>query len=415
MATRELTAKQKEYVKNAHARWNFKTGATRSGKSFVDTLVVAPARILNRRGKDGLNVFLGVTETTLERNILEPMRKIYGSKLVSGISRNRARLFGEEVWCLGAEKISQVAKIQGMSIKYVLGDECARWNEEVFTMLKSRLDKEYSTGDFTCNPEHPKHFIKQFIDNQEHDIYHQHYTINDNTTLPASFITNLKKEYLGTVYYKRYIDGIWALAEGLVYPSMANSLDSFLINIEDLPPRLDVYIGVDFGKEGSDTAFCAVGIDSNDILYSLYSKKTPMSGKTFDQLTADFDMFISEFRTIYKQYSVLDVYCDSAEPTYINSWRSRYKDTLRIRGSIKHPIIDRIRATNILMGLGRIKIVKKYNDVLIEGLTGAVWDSKQAEDVRLDDGTSCIDILDAFEYAWEYFLNRLVRLNHVDK
>ena len=32
------------------------------------------------------------------------------------------------VYCLGAEKITQVAKIQGMSVKYCYGDEIAKWN-----------------------------------------------------------------------------------------------------------------------------------------------------------------------------------------------------------------------------------------------------------------------------------------------
>ena len=40
----ELTPKQLQYANEANARWNLKSGAVRSGKSFVDTAVVIPDR-----------------------------------------------------------------------------------------------------------------------------------------------------------------------------------------------------------------------------------------------------------------------------------------------------------------------------------------------------------------------------------
>ena len=53
-------------------------------------------------------------------------------------------------------------------------------NKEVFQMLKSRLDKPYSCFDGSCNPEHPTHWLKEFLDTPELDIYLQKYTIFDN-------------------------------------------------------------------------------------------------------------------------------------------------------------------------------------------------------------------------------------------
>ena len=148
----QLSSKQNEYIVNANHRWNLKTGAVRSGKSFVDTAFVILYRIRERAGKAGLNVILGVSKSTIERNVLEPMRELYGDKLIGSInSQNIAKVCGEDVYCLGAEKISQVAKIQGASIKYAYGDEIAKWNKEVFQMLKSRLDKPYSCFDGACN------------------------------------------------------------------------------------------------------------------------------------------------------------------------------------------------------------------------------------------------------------------------
>ena len=97
-----------------------------SGKSYVDTAFVIPFRIRERAEKPGLNVILGVSKESIERNVLQPMREVYTDKLIGTINnRNIARVCGEDVYCLGAEKISQVAKIQGASIKYCYGDEIA--------------------------------------------------------------------------------------------------------------------------------------------------------------------------------------------------------------------------------------------------------------------------------------------------
>ena len=76
-----LSAKQNEYIRNSNKRWNIKTGATQSGKTYLDYYYTIPARIRERAGKDGLNFILGVSKSTIERNILEPMRNIYGASL----------------------------------------------------------------------------------------------------------------------------------------------------------------------------------------------------------------------------------------------------------------------------------------------------------------------------------------------
>lgn len=138
MAFNDFTAKQKEYIRNANKRWNIKSGATRSGKTYLDRVYTIPQRIRERRDKEGLSIILGVTKSTIERNILQPMRSFYTPKLVGPISSdNTCHLFGETVYCLGAEKISQQSKIRGASFKYVYGDEMAEWNEQVFNLLNA--------------------------------------------------------------------------------------------------------------------------------------------------------------------------------------------------------------------------------------------------------------------------------------
>ena len=245
----KLSRKQSEFVRCARRRWNFKGGATRSGKTFLDYRWTIPMRIRERAGKDGLVVILGVTKATVERNVLEPMRSVYGEDLVGRIdSSNTVYLFGEKCYALGAGMASQVAKIRGASIKYCYGDEVADWAGEVFQLLKSRLDREYSCFDGTFNPQHPGHWLKQFLDSGA-DIFCQTYTIDDNPFLPVSFRESLKKEYAGSVFYDRYILGRWTAAEGLVYPMVQEQLDRLVVDqLPDEARRMGRwYIAVDYG------------------------------------------------------------------------------------------------------------------------------------------------------------------------
>ena len=174
-----LSEKQKEFIKNANHRYNIKVGARRCGKTYLDNLYVIPQRILERRNKDGLYCIFGVSKGTIERNVLQPLRQIYGKSLVGTISSdNTVKIFGEQVYCLGCEKVNQVSKIQGTSIKYAYGDEIAKWNEEVFVMIQGSLDKEYSCFDGALNPENQNHWLKKnFLDKVEEknlDVYVQH-------------------------------------------------------------------------------------------------------------------------------------------------------------------------------------------------------------------------------------------------
>lgn len=400
-----FTQKQREFLDNANHRWNIKEGATRSGKTYLDFFVI-PKRIRRVSGLPGLIVILGNTKGTLQRNIIEPLQNMYGSALVGDIkSDNTAMLFGEKCYCLGADKVNQVNRIRGSSIKYCYGDEVATWHEDVFTILKSRLDKPYSKFDGTLNPENPNHWIKKFLDSDA-DIYSQKYTIDDNPTLDPLFVENLKREYSGTVYYDRYILGLWKAAEGTIYRHIADNPQSFILTTP--PPILFATIGVDFGGNGSATTFNCTGFTpglKEIITLKEYYKKGIMSP---DELERDFIMFVEECKS---SYNVADAYCDNAEQTLMQGLRSactRERVSINIRNAQKREINDRIRFFCRLQATGRHKIMQGCKHTL-EAFQTAVWDSKHlTEDVRLDDGTYNIDSLDAQEYAVEPYMRQMI-------
>lgn len=434
-----LSKKQNEYIINATHRWNIKSGAVRSGKSYVDTAYIVPKRIRERAGKPGLNVIMGVSKESIERNVLQPMREIYTSDLIGNINnRNVARVCGEDVYCLGAEKVSQVAKIQGASIKYCYGDEIAKWNKEVFQMLKSRLDKTYSCFDGACNPEHPTHWLKEFIDNVELDIYLQKYTIFDNPFLDPEFVKQLCKEYEGTIYYDRLILGLWKRADGAIYKRFADNPESFRCEIVDeFSPDSEykqfrkeditsIEIGLDFGGNQSGHSFVARGYTDNyrDVI-ALKSRRIMAKDENEDIDSNRLNELFCEFiREVIEEYAVCvkrgdyveycnveSVYWDNAETVLGNSIRNAVEKEfpwISVRPAKKRPINDRIRCTVKLMGARRFFITKDCES-LKTALTDAVWNKEVVgKDERLDDGSTDIDSLDAFEYTIERDMKYLI-------
>lgn len=435
----QLSSKQNEYIVNATHRWNIKSGAVRSGKSFVDTAYMIPFRIREVAGKPGLNAILGVSKESIERNVLQPMRELYTSQLVGTINnRNVARICGEDVYCLGAEKVSQVAKIQGSSIKYCYGDEIAKWNKEVFQMLKSRLDKPYSCFDGSCNPEHPTHWLKEFLDNPDLDIYLQRYTIFDNPFLDPEFVEQLCKEYEGTIYYDRLILGLWKRAEGAIYKKFADNPEAFRCEIvEQEEPAAEckqfkkndivsMEIGLDFGGTQSGHSFVARGYtdDYREVIAIKSRRIVPKEEKEeidsnkLDELFCDFvQEVIDKYAVIkksgdYVEYCNLEsVFFDNAETVLGNSIRNaveRRFPWISVKAAKKQAINDRIRCTVRLMGAGRFFITKDCES-LETALSDAVWDKEVKDrDERLDDGSTDIDSLDAFEYTIERDMKYLI-------
>lgn len=398
---------QLAFWNNCKARWNVKAGATRSGKTYMDYYLI-PRRLLAVAGREGLNVILGNTRETVRRNVILPMVNIYGPARISNIrTDNSCTMFGQQVFILGADNEAHVNRLRGASIKYCYGDEVTTWNQGVFEMLKSRLDKPYSVFDGTCNPDNPRHWFKAFLDSDA-DIYQQAYTIDDNPYLDPAFVVNLKKEYAGTVLYDRYIRGLWVAAEGAIYRPFVDNPERFIV--DDLPGQQirRVNIGVDFGGGSSAHAFCCTGFTTNNSIIVL-DEYREQSALTPEKLAQDFVDFV---RRCQERWIVANVYCDSAEQTLINGLRAACRAArigVNIADARKMPINDRIRATLLLMGAGRFFIASTCTNT-IDALKSALWDSKHVtEDVRLDDGTTNIDSLDSLEYSFEREIPSLIK------
>lgn len=358
-----FSAKQKEYIREAKSVWNFKIGSVRSGKTYLDTKYVIPANIRERARKSGGVFILGVTKSTIERNVLMPMRAIYGDKLVGYIKQhNEVELFGETCYAFGMEKETQLSKLQGTSAKYVYGDEVAKWHQEAFLVLVSRLDKPYSRFDGSLNPESPYHYLKEFID-KDGSIYRQHYRIEDNPFLDIEVKERIKRQYSG-VYYKRYVLGEWCLAEGSIYDMYSEETNLF----DGLDIAPDFYIGsVDYGTS-TVCAFCLFAVYRNQIrLVKEYYYDAVRRGrqKTDSEYVKDWSEFVNGYDV---QYGYVD---PSASSFRLALWRAGFDYFY----NANNDVLDGIRYVQNKLMDGTFKISRKCAEARKQ-MSSYVWDNK---------------------------------------
>ena len=379
-----LTKKQLEYLKNCNHRWNVKTGATGSGKSFLDFTVIIPQRIFAAKG-EGLLVLLGNTRGTLERNILEPMRQWWPGNVGNIRSDNTVELFGKKVYALGADNKKHVSRIQGATFEYVYGDEVTTWSEDVFQMLKSRLRCEHSHFDGTCNPDNPEHWFKKFLDSNA-DIYQQSYVIDDGV-LPARVVEELKKEYAGTVYYDRYILGLWCQAEGLIYPHFGEQCIT-----DEEPPAGHYYISVDYGTLNPFSAglWCVTKSGATRIKEYYYSGRGVNVQKTDEE-------YYQELVSFAEGYNVDYVVIDPSAASFITTvFRHGAFHVVKANNDV----LDGIRRTAVYLKSGRIKIHRRCKDAIREfGLYR--WDEDSTVDKVIKENDHAMDDI-------RYFCNTIL-------
>lgn len=387
-----FTNKQQEYLLNATKRWNVKSGAVRSGKTYLDILAVIPLRLRKMAGKEGLVVFLGNTKGTLQRNIIEPLQAKWGLKYVSDInSSNVATIFGQKVYCLGANKVNQVDILRGSSVKYCYGDEVVTWNKDVFRMLQSRLDKSYSCCDLTCNPDSPLHWFNDFLHSAA-NIYLQAYQLDDNKFLDEEVKKSIKLEYVkGSVWYQRYVEGLWVLAEGLIYPMFSPT--EHVISDADIPECDAYYLTLDYGIMNPFACY-VVGTKDQDVYIIdeyYYDGRAERRTKTDRQYYEKMEQMAEPyFQKMRNRGMLLEVIHDPSATSIKAEIDTAGKFASRAG---KNQVIDGIQDVARKFSLNQIHINSKCSS-LIKELQTYSWDNKEHDKPIKEFDHSC----DALRY-----------------
>lgn len=320
-------------------------------------------------------------------------------------------------YLFGGRDESSYTLIQGITLAGVLLDEVALMPRSFVEQALARCSVEGSRFWFNCNPASPAHWFYQewILKHREHNLFYLHFTMADNPSLSPAVRKRYESMY-GGVFYERYILGRWRVAEGAIYRVFADDTNRFLL--DEIPPGKLAFltIGIDFGGNRSLTTFVATGFHKGYEGITVV-KDRHIEGRKgeidADRVNRELIAFYRQLTTAYPNVPVRFCFADSEAQYLINSLSRALKQAcipLTVRDSAKYPITQRIVCVNTLMAQGRFTVLKNCA-ILIRALQTAVWDSKAAEkgkDVRLDDFTSDIDILDAFEYSFERLTHHLL-------
>ena len=422
-----FSAKHKAYIKQAlKHRMCVAEGAIRSGKT-IDHCIIAAAYL--EETPDKFHLASGSTIGNAKLNIGVcngfGLENIFRGRCRWGKFKDNEALFvdtrtGEKVVVFaGGAKADAYKRILGNSYGLWIATEINEHydsNDSRTSFLKVASGRQIAAQKpFTLwdlNPCNPRAGIyEDYIDKYKRDglaggYLYEHFTIKDNATITPERLREIESQYNPeTVWYRRDILGERAVAEGLIYQQFADQPERFCV--DDVPGYIThATIGVDFGGGTSAHAFSCVGYFNNSVVVlDEYREKEALNPSKLEAQFCDF------VRRCQSRWLVTDAWCDSAEQTLINGLRvavARNGIGINIGNAIKKPINDRIRAVCLLMGSGRF-YVNNACKWTIDALKTAIWDGKKiTEDVRLDNGSTNIDSLDAMEYAIERDIPTLI-------
>ena len=213
------------------------------------------------------------------------------------------------------------------------------------------------------------------------------------------------------VFYDRFILGLWRRASGLIYKQYADNPSNYLIGKFPSDDKLiTINIGVDFGGAKSATTFVATGIGQDfKYVYVLRDKRIEKE-LTPEELNYAFSEFVSK---VYNDYGMfMEAKCDSAESILIKGLEvTTVRNNLKcaVKKAKKKDILERIRCEQALIGEKRLRIFKNEAQQIQSALLSAIWDDDKSN-TRLDEVSfkNPVDILDAFEYSFEEFIDYLM-------
>jgi PBSX family phage terminase large subunit len=212
---------------------------------------------LSRYPVAGKRVIIGVTRNTVYNNVLDDLFSVIGlGAFQYNKSSGALTLFGTRWQVIGARDEGSEKYIRGLTIGIAYCDELTLIPRSSYQMVMSRMSPKGARFYATTNPDSPYHWLKtEVLDNyrlrEANDIFVEHFDLDDNPHLEHEFKESLKRQFSG-VFYKRFIEGLWVLAEGAIYRDVLT--DDVFYTDADRPIALrargghqEHWIGVDYG------------------------------------------------------------------------------------------------------------------------------------------------------------------------
>lgn len=378
-------------------------GAIRSGKTVCMSLSFVFWAMSRFAGQNF--AMCGKTIGSFRRNVLfwlKLMLRSRGYKIIDHRNDNLVEVSRGEVtnyfYIFGGKDERSQDLIQGITLAGVFFDEVALMPESFVNQATGRCSVEGSKYFFNCNPDGPYHWFKSnWIDRSIgylgrkkaaelrekakqsgekpniKKLLYVHFTMDDNLSLSAEIKDRYRSIYSG-VFFKRYILGMWAMAEGIIYDMF--DTDKHVVDVNELVQKGtinwsgDYYVSCDYGTQNA-TVFLLWRMSDEGKWYCLreyyYSGRDKGAQKTDDEFSKDLQKWLDG---IVPRYIVID-------PAAASFKAQLKKDGFRVK-SAKNDVLDGIRFVASLLAQTRILFDLSCENTIKE-FGSYIWDSRAAE------------------------------------
>ena len=449
--------KYRDYYANCFThRINCLEGAYRAGKTVIN--IMSFANHLDFC-EDKVHLVTGYSVATAKANVIDTggsgidLVSLFKGRCKQGKFQNLECLYIKDhygvrkiIVIVGGGKSDSYKAIQGLSFGswlsvelanlYVSGDEKDFINMAMSRLTQSKNQKIW----WDLNPTYPAHRIyKDYLDvmleqemlgNFPGGYNYMKCSLFDNKSLNEEQISYALSRYpdKNSVDFKRNILGERSAAKGIIFSQFAANPNEYVVETfkeyrKFVRPQF-ISIGVDFGGNGSNTAFCATLISDNfSRVMPFYSSEIDMS-KPENQNVKVYSDELKKFITKVHQWResvgahIRYIYCDCADTVMVQETSRVIRELakyglggIRVENCYKATIKKRIDTKNMLLNKGKYHVFKLATHV-IDSTSTQVWNDKEGhDDERLDNKTVDIDIADAEEYSWSAFINKLIDRN----
>lgn len=370
-------------------------GSIRAGKTIA---MIISFLLWSQSSFNNQNFIIsGKTIGALKRNVINPLRQIissWGWKDYFNRSENFLTIGNNNYYLFGASNESSQDIVQGLTAAGYLADEIALHPKSFIEQAIGRCSVEGAKIFCNCNPNSPYHYFKtEYIDKAvEKLIYYLHFTMDDNLTLSEKVKDRYKRMYSG-VFYKRYILGLWVIAEGIIYDMFDENIH--VIDTSKIDNFARYYLSIDYGVHNAFSA--GLWGENNNIWHRLkeYYYSGRETGKQLDN-------------EVYYKNIVDFVGNKNIQGTIIDPSASSFIQTVKKYGKFKvikakNNVNEGIENTSSALNENKIYIDKSCKNTIKE-FYSYMWDEKAV--LRGEDKP-----IKQFDHAMDeirYFVNTII-------
>lgn len=346
-------------------------GAIRSGKTLAMGLGFFLWAQCSFHGRKF--ALCGKTIAALRRNVLSeilPRIGELGGQWKEKRSENLVRVtfcgHTNDYYVFGGRDESSAGLIQGITLAGVLFDEVVLMPKSFVEQACARCSVTGSRLWFNCNPAGPSHwFYRQWIRQaQERNCLHLHFTMEDNPSLSPQIRSRYQRMYSG-VFYRRFVLGQWAQAEGRVY----DFFESDMVRPAPEGAAEKWYISCDYGTVNPTSMglwglYAGVWYRVREFYFASRQQMRQMTDGEYAEALA----------RLAGQREITAVIVDPSAASFIQTLR---RAGWNVRPA-RNEVLSGIRATAQMLKSGKIVICDGCRDCLRE-MEEYVWDLKSGE------------------------------------